>query len=138
MLATATEVPTTSAASAIAALIEPWTRACIARDWDTLLSFCTDDVVFSPPNGQLVQHETVRPFLDGFPTITTMAWDIDHLESAGDLAWFRGPVKMTLDVSGQTVAFDGKYTDVARRRADGTWQVAVVMWSSNDPVPTSG
>jgi ketosteroid isomerase-like protein len=78
MSATATEVPTTSAASAIAAFVEPWARACIAKDWDTLLTFCTDDVVFSPPNGQLVQHETVRPFLDGFPTIATMAWDIDH------------------------------------------------------------
>jgi ketosteroid isomerase-like protein len=109
----------------------------MARDWDTLLSFCTDDIAFSPPNEPLVQGPAARPWLERFPTISTMGWDIDHIEEAGDLAWLRGGVRMTLDVSGQTVDFDGKYTDVARRGADGAWRIAHVMWSSNEAAPTA-
>jgi len=67
--------------------------------------------------------------------MTSMAWDIEHLESAGDLSWLRGPVRMTVDVAGQSVAFDGKYTDVCRQTSDGTWRFAVVMWSSNEAAP---
>ena len=139
MSATVAETTTTSstAASAMSALIEPWIRACVARDWDALLSFCTDDVAFSPPNGALAEGKAVRPFLEGFPSIATMGWGVDHIEEAGDLAWLRGWVRMTLDVSGQTVDFNGKYTDIARRGADGTWRMAHVMWSSNEPAPTT-
>jgi ketosteroid isomerase-like protein len=121
----------------MSALVEPWTLACVARDWDALLSFCTDDVAFSPPNGPLAEGAAVRPFLEGFPTISKMGWGIDHIEEAGDLAWLRGWVRMTLDVSGQKVDFDGKYTDIARRGADGTWRIAQVMWSSNEAAPTA-
>ena len=62
-----------------------------------------------------------------------MAFDIDHLEGVGHLACLRGWVKMTLDVSGQQVLFNGKYTDVCRKQPDGTWRFALVMWSSNEP-----
>ena len=135
MSTTAAESPTSSATSAIAALIQPWTGACLARDWDALLALCTDDIVFSPPNEPAVEGAAARPWLEKFPSIKSMGWDIDHLEAVGDLAWLRGWVKMTIDVAGQTIAFDGKYTDVARRDADGTWRMALVMWSSNEAAP---
>ena len=138
MSLTAAETTSTrSAASAIAELVEPWTRACLARDWDALLGFCTDDVVFSPPNEPSVEGQAVRPWLENFPPTTSMSWNIEHLEGDGDLAWLRGPVSMTVDVGGQGVAFDGKYTDVCRRGPDGTWRFAVVMWSSNEPAPAA-
>jgi ketosteroid isomerase-like protein len=138
MSATAAETTTSSsAASAMSALIEPWCRASVTRDWDALLSFCTDDVTFAPPNEPLVEGPAARPWLEGFPTIVTMGWGIDHLEETGDQAWLRGWVRMTFDVSGQAVNFDGKYTDVARRGTDGTWRIAHVMWSSNEAAPTT-
>jgi ketosteroid isomerase-like protein len=119
----------------IRAIIEPWTRACLERDWDALLGMCADDVAFSPPNEPLVQGDSVRPWLDGFPEIKAMAWDIDYIEGAGDLAWLRGWVRMTLALPGQVVTFDGKYTDVARKQPDGSWRFALVMWSSNEAAP---
>jgi ketosteroid isomerase-like protein len=33
-------------ASAIRAMVEPWTKACVERNWDRLLSMCTDDIIF--------------------------------------------------------------------------------------------
>ena len=118
--------------AAIRALIEPWTNACVRRDWDTLLGMCTDDVIFLPPNKPAVQNSGVRQWLDDFPTIKAMAWDIDHIEGVIGLACLRGWVKMTLDVSGQEVLFNGKYTDICRKQADGSWRFALVIWNSNE------
>jgi ketosteroid isomerase-like protein len=116
---------------AIRALVEPWTTACVKRDWDSLLDMCTDDVVFQPPNEPIVEGAAARSWLDRFPTIKAMAWDIEHVEGAGQLAWARGWVRMTLEVSGQQVGFDGKYTDLFRKGSDGTWRFALVVWNSN-------
>ncbi len=121
-----------SDASAIRALVEPWTKACVERNWDRLLSMCTDDIIFLPPNEPSAQGGAVRPWLEIFPTIKAMAWDIDHLEGAGQLACARGWVRMTLEVSGQQLSFDGKYTDVFRKQPDGTWRFALVIWNSNE------
>jgi ketosteroid isomerase-like protein len=118
--------------SAIRGIREPWIKACVTRNWDALLGLCTDDVVFQPPNEAVVQGNRVRPWLEGFPTIKAMDWDIEHTEGNGDLAWLRGWVNMTLDVSGQQIRFNGKYTDVCRKQS-GSWRIALVMWSSNDP-----
>jgi len=71
--------PTRSAASAIPELVEPWTRACLARDWDAVLGMCTDDVVFSPPNEPLVEGQAVRPWLE-----------IQESQPASRPGWARG------------------------------------------------
>ena len=42
--------------AAIRATIEPWTKACLERDWDTVLAMCTDDIVFLPPNEPIIAH----------------------------------------------------------------------------------
>jgi ketosteroid isomerase-like protein len=107
----------------------------VRRDWDALLGMCTDDVVFLPPNEPIVEGSAVRPWLESFPTVKAMAWDIDHLESAGDLSWLRGWVRMTLDISGEEIVFAGKYTDIARRQPDGSWRFAAIMWSSDEAAP---
>ena len=116
---------------AIEALVEPWTNACVGRDWDSLLGMCTDDIVFQPPNEPSVAGRDVRRWLDNFPVIKAMAWHIDNVEGVGHLACASGWVKMTLEMDGQQLVFDGKYTDVFRRQPDGTWRFALVIWNSN-------
>ena len=117
--------------TALRAFIAPWAEACVQRDWGALLAMCTDDVIFLPPNEPAVQGPDVRAWLETFPTIRGMTFDFDHIESSAALACGRGPVKMDLEVSGQPVAFDGKFTDHFRRQPDGTWRFSLVMWSSN-------
>lgn len=119
--------------AAIRANISPWTRACIARDWDSLLGMCTRDIIFLPPNEPAVKADGARSWLDNFPTIKAMEWDIDHVQGKADLAYLSGWVKMTLEVSGQEIRFNGKYTDVCRKQADGSWRFALVIWNSNEP-----
>jgi len=118
-------------ATAIEQMVEPWNRACLARDWDALLGMCTEDVVFMPSGAPPVSGKELRPWLEEFPEITRMSWSIAAIEEAGDLAFIRGPVRQTLVQDGETIEFDGKYCDLARRGSDGRWRFAVIMWSPN-------
>lgn len=121
------------ARSAMEQMIEPWSRACMERDWDTLLAMCNDDIIFMPPGAPAVTGAAVRPWLDSFPEILAMSWSIDMLEQVGDLAWLRGPVNQTLVIDGQHLEFKGKYTDVIRRGRDGLWRYSLIVWNSNAP-----
>lgn len=130
-MAETTTSSTEAAAAAVAKMIDPWTKACIDRDWDTLLGMCTSDIVFMPPGQGPVSGAAVRPWLEAFPPIRGMSWDVVSLEAAEDLAFLRGPVRQTLVLEGQDELFDGKYCDLMRREEDGAWRFAVVMWSSD-------
>jgi ketosteroid isomerase-like protein len=115
----------------IHSIVEPWTRACLTRDWDALLSFCTEDITFLPPGGPPISGAEVRPWLDSFPPIKAMSWDIKHIEARSGLGTLRGSVRQTIQIDGQDVPFDGKYCDIIRKEADGKWRFAVVIWNSN-------
>ncbi len=119
--------------AAINGLIEPWNEAVLQKDWDTFQRMCTDDMVFMPPDGLPVQGEAVRPWIEAFPTVKSMWWNIEDIHGQGDLACIRGSVKETLVVDGVEVLIDGKYCDVVRKGADGKWRFALVMWNSNVP-----
>ncbi len=118
--------------NAIRGIIDPWNRACLNRDWDALLSMCTDDMVFMPPNEPRVAGDALRPWLDAFPVIKEMSWGIDLLEGRGDLARLFGWVKETLEIDGQDVEFNGKYCDTMRKGEDGKWRFSMVIWNSDE------
>ena len=122
---------TDAAAAAVAKMIGPWTRACLDRDWDALLGMCTSDIVFMPPGEAPVSGAAVRAWLEAFPPIKRMSWEVTSLEAAEDQAFLRGPVRQTVVVEGVDEPFEGKYCDLMRREEDGAWRFAVIMWNSN-------
>ena len=119
--------------AAINALIEPWNEAVKQKDWEAVQAMCTDDMVFMPPEGLPVQGAGVRPFLEAFPTVKSMWWNIEDTHGQGDIAAVRGSVKETVEINGNDVLIDGKYCDVLRKGADGQWRFAVIIWNSNAP-----
>lgn len=121
-----------SAAALVRETIQPWTRACVERDWDGLLEMCAEDVLFMPPGAVPVSGGEVRPWLDTFPTIKSMSWSASHIEEDGDTAWFHGPVEQTLEIDGREVRFVGKYACVMRRDAHRGWLRTAVIWNSNE------
>jgi ketosteroid isomerase-like protein len=68
------------AAARIRSMIAPWVKACLDRDWDSLLALCTEDFVISGPEveGQEVTEtfdftDVFRKDLDGtfrYSTVT--------------------------------------------------------------------
>lgn len=119
------------AMAAVQNLIHPWNQAILDRDWDELLSMCTDDIVFMPHGEPPVSGDAVRPWLEAFPTVTAMSWDVADLEAAEDIGFVRGSVQQTLEMEEGVYEVDGKYCDLVRREADGQWRFAVIIWNEN-------
>ncbi len=123
------------AAATIRTTIAPWAKACLDRDWDALLSMCTDDVVFAPPGEPSVSGNKIRPWLETFPVVKEFKFDFDRVDVNGDLATGVGHGTWTLDINGQNVSVPFKFADVFRRRPDGSWRYAHVIWNSDTPTP---
>ncbi len=118
-------------AAQIRATIEPWTKACLDRDWDALLAMCTEDIVISGPGGPKVSGDAVRPWLENYPVMKTMAFDFDRMEISGDLAVANGSGSMMIEVEGQEASMVFDFTDVLRKQ-HGTWLYSSVVFNSKD------
>ena len=121
------------AAATIRGFVAPWTQACLDRNWDALLTMCTDDVVFSPPGEPKVSGAGVRTWLEAFPVIKEFNWDFDDINVSGDLAVGVGWGKMDVEVEGQDASMAIKFADVFRRGDDGSWRFVHVIWNENEP-----
>ena len=119
-------------AAQIKATIARWTKACLDRDWDSLLAMCTEDIVFSGPGDPKVTGDAVRPWLENYPVMTAMTFDFDRIEVSGDLAAANGSGSMTIEVEGQEVSSDFDFTDVFRKDRHGTWLYSSVTFNSKD------
>lgn len=122
---------------AIRSTIGRWTRSAVGRNWDAFLELCTDDVVFMPPDGPLVDSTGARAWLESYPIIKTFDFDFDAIEGQGDLAYGRGWYRMTVEIEGNLAQVEGKFVDVFRRAPQGVWKYAVVIWNSNVPAETT-
>src|SRR5262245_58761781 len=89
----------------------PWTKAALDRDWDALISMCTNDVVFAPPGEPSVSGKGLRPWLEAFPVMKEFKFDFDRIEVNGDLATGVGRGQWTLDINGQVVSASFKFAD---------------------------
>ena len=116
----------------IRATIEPWTKACVDRDWDALLAMCTEDIVFSGPGEPKVTGDAVRPWLENYPVIKAFTFDFDRIEVSGDLAAANGSGSMLLEVEGQEVTSNFDFTDVLRKDQSGTWLYSSVIFNMNE------
>ena len=120
------------AAAQIRATIAPWCQACLDRDWDALLAMCTEDIVISGPGEPKVTGDAVRPWLEDYPVMKTMAFDFDRMEISGDLAIANGSGSMTIEGEGGDVSMEFDFTDVFRKDQHGTWLYSSITFNSKD------
>jgi ketosteroid isomerase-like protein len=99
----------------------------------------TEDAVLMPPNDRLVQGAAaIREYLSAFPPVLEFSLMNESVEGAGDLAYVRGRYAMKLGLPGEPVD-SGKYVEVRRRGADGSWKLTVDIWNSSlTPAAPSG
>jgi uncharacterized protein (TIGR02246 family) len=119
--------------SAIRAMTGEYVRHFNAGDADRLVSeFYAQDAHFLPPNhpmvtGQSQIRDTIRAFLEaGFAELVIRPVQIN---SSGDLAYVIGTFSL-----GRPTSDTGKYLEVHRRQADGSWRCVADMFSSDQPV----
>jgi uncharacterized protein (TIGR02246 family) len=114
-----------------------WSSAATALEG--FLAYYTDDVTLLPPhapiaNGKEAARQALEPLFK-MPAFS-VKWKAAKVEVArsGDLGYVHGAFDMTLnDPSGKTIAERGKYVEIWRKQADGSWRCIVDMFNSDLP-----
>jgi len=116
-----------------------WSAAAQAKQTDAWVAFYGDDAVVLPPNEEMATSKdaigkTITDLL-ALPGLS-VSWQTTKAEAArsGDLAYTYGTYELTSnDAKGRPRVDHGKYSEVWKKQADGSWKCIVDMWSSDLP-----
>lgn len=106
-------------------------------------SFFTEDAVLLPPNTARVEgRDAIRAW--GMPSTSAEDFSINWtatsiaVSAGGDLAYATGTYELSLkDAEGNTVSDNGKFLDVWKKQADGSWKVVAGAFNSDLPLPAA-
>ena len=111
-----------------------WSSAAGSKDLDKTVSFYSEDALVLPPNAPAVTgKDGIRKLWGGLlDSITNIRWKATRIEMAnsGEMAVLTG-IYETIMKDGSKDR--GKYCEIWKRKADGTWKCAIDMFSSDSP-----
>src|SRR5947209_19690622 len=116
-----------------------WSKDAGAKDVDKTVSYYADNAVVMPPNASAATtKETIRSAWKEMLTTpgAAISWKTTKVEvaKAGDLAYVSGTYEETMtDASGKPVKDRGKYVEIFKKQADGTWKVVADICNSDLP-----
>lgn len=112
-----------------------WQEAANAHDFAKLAKVYTEDAVLLPPNSPVIEgRRAIQAFFAAFPPFEGMRLKQIECVGRGDLAYARGEYAMKiLPPGGEPIDEKGKYLEIWRKGADGGWQLARDMFSSDLP-----
>jgi ketosteroid isomerase-like protein len=96
------------------------------------------DAVVMPPNGEAVRgREAIMEWNEAFPPYDDLRFTQVEVDGCGDIAYVYGTYAMVMTVpeGEQPVNDRGKYIEIWRRQADGSWKVALDVFNSDMPLP---
>ena len=117
-----------------------WSKDAGAKDVDKTVSYYAESAVVMPPNASAATtKESIRSAWKEMLTTpgAAISWKATKVEVAksGDLAYVSGTYEETMtDASGKPVPDHGKYVEIFKKQADGTWKVVADIWNSDLPV----
>ena len=120
--------------AAIRASSDRFMQLLIAQDFDSLVRLYTEDAVVMPPHHPAVHGRTaIRSWFPSFPRVSRFSLTIDESDGRADLAYVRGSYSMTLHPEGapRPVEDAGKYIEIRKRQADGSWPIAADIFNSD-------
>jgi ketosteroid isomerase-like protein len=107
-------------------------------DWTEYTDlYYAGDALILPPNAEAIRgREAIISFFGTFPPISDMQFDQVEVDGAGDIAYVYGKYSMTItSEEGEPVQDSGKYIEIWKRQADGTWKVSLDIFNSDLPIP---
>jgi ketosteroid isomerase-like protein len=141
LLCTASAADTKAIEQVLRDLDDQWSAAAGVKDFEKIVSFYSDDAVVMPPNApRATTKEAIRTIWKDLLTDASISWKTKEVEVAqsGDLAYSSGTYEVTLnDPTGTPVKDRGKYLEVWKKQADGTWKCVMDMWNSDLRVASS-
>jgi ketosteroid isomerase-like protein len=101
------------------------------------VAFYTADAVFMPPNmAEVKGADNIGNWMANYPAVSNAKFTIVDLDGSGDVAYVHGIYEMDVTPPGRTVAMHdtGKYLEIWKKQADGTWKVMRDIFNSDLPV----
>ena len=117
-----------------------WSAAAGAKDLDKTVSYYAEGAIVMPPNAPAATtKESIRSAWKEMLTTpgAAISWKTTRVEvaKAEDIACVNGTYEETMiDASGKPVKDRGKYVEVFKKQADGTWKVIIDIWNSDLPL----
>jgi uncharacterized protein (TIGR02246 family) len=110
-------------------------KSATAKNFGAAAALYTDDASILPPNGPAVKgRQQIQKFLSDFPPISEFTFDIVDVDGRGDLAYVRGNYAMTIMPPDAAAVHDrGKYLEIWRKQADGSWKITWDIFNSDTP-----
>jgi ketosteroid isomerase-like protein len=120
---------------------EIWLKAITARNLDTTVSYYGDGALLLAPNAPIARtKEEIRQawtqVFASIPPGATFSAETTKVEvaSAGDLAYTTGIFAIE---SNHSTVDKGKFVDVWKKQADGSWKAVIDIFNSDLPVPST-
>ena len=123
--------------AAIEATSKAFVEGVNAKDWAAVAATYTEDAALMPPNGPSVEGRAdIQAFVEAFPPISDFNFEIIEVEGQGDMAYVRGTYTMTITPEGGDPITDtGKYIEIRKKQADGSWLLYLDIFNSDLPLP---
>ncbi|MGA9585967.1 MAG: DUF4440 domain-containing protein [Terracidiphilus sp.] len=124
------------------AVQQEWLEHELNGDIAGVVSLCSDDVVWLPPNQPALRGQNaVAGWLAALPAHRIRRIEITNVRiySSGDLAYKLADFTTWFEKAGQAIDefVTGSHLWVLRESSPGHWQVAVVAWSTAGPTNTA-
>jgi ketosteroid isomerase-like protein len=116
-----------------------WSKDAGAKDLDKTVSYYAEGATVMPPNASAAMtKEAIRSAWKEMLTTpgAAISWKATKVEvtKAGDFAYVSGTYEEAMtDASGKPVNDRGKYVEIFKKQADGTWKVVADIWNSDLP-----
>ena len=132
-------VPLPARAQADAAIrglpIDDWCKAEAARDIEAKMKLFTTDAVLMPPaEPNVIGQQAIRAWHEKAwkGTKYQCSGTVEEVQVFGDWGLARGTFSGTLTPASGTPRRDsGKFLNIVRRQADGSWKIARAIWNAN-------
>ena len=123
--------------AAVNALTQAWAEAARANDWAALAALYTQDAVLMPPNHEAVRgRSAIQEFFGTFPPVSDLQLNGTEVDGVGDVAFVTGSYSLTLAPEGvEPIQDSGKFLDIRRKQADGSWLFHLDQYNSDLPLP---
>jgi ketosteroid isomerase-like protein len=115
-----------------------WSKAAAARDADATVSYYSDDASLLAPNAPAVGdkqsiHAAWAALLGPDTSLSWQASKVD-VASSGDLAYVMGVYQLTTKDAHENFTTDrGKYVEVWKKQADGSWKTVADIFNTDLP-----
>jgi ketosteroid isomerase-like protein len=129
---------------ALRKLDDEWSKAAGARDVEKTISYYSGDAVVMPPNiPTLTGKEPIRALWKSMLDSPSFSggWKVTKVEVArsAELAYVSGSYEFNeKDDSGKPITDKGKYLEVWKKQADGSWKCVADMFNSDMPSGGAG